>query len=181
MPVALADVPQVVVDAVIATDDDAIYEHDGVSLRGVVTDGTGRRAQIGRPRWHDRHDAVVARRVVRWLHAAARGRRVDSSPKGMESMQGVAGVNVTGGSFPAPIWGAFMATAMAPAPIVEFSAPDGTRWPAPTTIGTLSPGVLIPGAPVVTDTTTTTTIRGRRQPSTTTTTEQPRRRRDRDG
>ncbi|HEX4978847.1 MAG TPA: transglycosylase domain-containing protein [Acidimicrobiales bacterium] len=35
-PVALADVPQVVVDAVLATEDHAFFDHRGLSVRGLV-------------------------------------------------------------------------------------------------------------------------------------------------
>jgi beta-lactam-binding protein with PASTA domain len=57
-------------------------------------------------------------------------------------------MRVTGGSYPARIWQAFMASAMADAPVTDFIAPP------PTTVTTLPGGGLYPptpttGAPVV--------------------------------
>ena len=46
------------------------------------------------------------------------------SPVGNVPMRGVGGVSVTGGSFPARIWGAFMKEAMASFPVETFKAPD---------------------------------------------------------
>ncbi|HEX7166966.1 MAG TPA: PBP1A family penicillin-binding protein [Acidimicrobiales bacterium] len=134
-------------------------------LRGVVDRGTGARARIGRPaagktgtaqEWRDAWFAGYTPQLAAavWM----------GSPAGQLSMTGVAGVNVTGGSFPAQIWGAFMGTAMAPLPVLDFTPPDVAAWPAPNAIGGLPPGVplppgitlpappvppeLVPGAPV---------------------------------
>jgi penicillin-binding protein 1A len=163
-------------------------------LRGVVTSGTGRRADIGRPAagktgttqlWRDAWFAGYTPQLAAavWM----------GSPKGLESMQGVAGVNVTGGSFPAQIWNAFMGAASAPMPVAEFSVPDATRWPAPTAIGSLPPGVPVPAGfalppvtvppvvepPVEQPTVTTLPPDGEDKPTTTTT--QRRKKRGRDG
>jgi membrane peptidoglycan carboxypeptidase len=38
-------------------------------------------------------------------------------------MRGVRGINVAGGTFPARIWGAYMATALADKPVLDFQKP----------------------------------------------------------
>src|SRR5207253_1564453 len=38
-------------------------------------------------------------------------------------MRGVGGIDVVGGSYPAQIWSAFMGTALAPLPVVDFTPP----------------------------------------------------------
>ena len=114
-------------------------------LRGVVERGTGRRAAIGRPaagktgtaqEWRDAWFAGYTPQLAAavWM----------GSPRGQESMIGVAGTNVTGGSFPAAIWGQFMAGAMAPLEVKEFDPVDVAAWPPNDWIGG-APPVLPPG------------------------------------
>ena len=114
-------------------------------LRGVVERGTGRRAAIGRPaagktgtaqEWRDAWFAGYTPQLAAavWM----------GSPNGQESMIGVAGTNVTGGSFPAQIWGQFMAGAMAPLEVRQFDPVDASLWPPNAWIGT-APLVLPPG------------------------------------
>ena len=114
-------------------------------LRGVVERGTGRRAAIGRPaagktgtaqEWRDAWFAGYTPQLAAavWM----------GSPRGQESMIGVAGTNVTGGSFPAMIWGQFMGAAMAPLPVRDFDPVDVAAWPPNDWIGG-APAVLPPG------------------------------------
>jgi penicillin-binding protein 1A len=114
-------------------------------LRNVVTRGTARKAAIGRPAagktgtaqewrdaWFDGYTPQLA--AVVWM----------GSPTGQESMTNVAGIHVTGGSFPAQIWSQFMAAAMAPLPVKDFDPVDPTLWPPNNWIGA-PPAVLPPG------------------------------------
>jgi penicillin-binding protein 1A len=137
-------------------------------LQGVVQRGTGRRADIGRPvagktgtaqEWRDAWFAGYTPQLATavWM----------GHPAGQESMKGVAGVNVTGGSFPAQIWSAFMREAVAPLPADGFAPPDVLAWPMSTWVGpppaNLPPNILAllpphllppppaPLAPVVTE------------------------------
>ena len=114
-------------------------------LRGVVERGTGRKAAIGRPaagktgtaqEWRDAWFAGYTPQLAAavWM----------GSPNGQESMIGVAGTNVTGGSFPAQIWSQFMAGAMAPLEVKEFDPVDVAAWPPNAWIGG-APAVLPPG------------------------------------
>lgn len=114
-------------------------------LRGVVMRGTGRRADIGRPVagktgtsqvWRDAWFAGYTPQLAAavWM----------GSPVGQESMSDVGGIPVTGGSYPARIWGAFMGPAMAALPVVDFAPPDTAAWPPNDWIGG-PPGVLPPG------------------------------------
>ena len=114
-------------------------------LRGVVERGTGRKAAIGRPaagktgtaqEWRDAWFAGYTPQLAAavWM----------GSPNGQESMVGVAGTNVTGGSFPAQIWGQFMSGAMAPLEVKDFDPVDVAAWPPNAWIGG-APAVLPPG------------------------------------
>ena len=115
-------------------------------LRGVVEGGTGTRAGIGRPAagktgtTQEWRDAWFAGFTPQLAAAVWMGHPVGNR----ESMRGVGGVNVTGGSFPAMMWGRFMAAAMAPLPVIDFAAPDVAKWPPPMAIGGLPPGVPLP-------------------------------------
>lgn len=51
------------------------------------------------------------------------------SPSGNVPMKNVGGRNVTGGSYPAQIWGAYTAAALADAPVVNFTAPNSKLLP----------------------------------------------------
>jgi penicillin-binding protein 1A len=99
-------------------------------LRKVVTSGTGRAADIGRPAagktgttdeygdaWFVGYTPQLTASV--WM----------GHPNRVVPMRGVGGVNVTGGSYPARIWAAFMRTAHADQLVVDFTAPDAKRWP----------------------------------------------------
>ena len=155
-------------------------------LRGVIESGTGTRANVGRPaagktgtaqEWRD---AWFAGYVPQLAAAVWMG-----SPTGQESMTGVGGINVTGGSFPAMIWSRFMRAAVGGLPRVEFPSPDTTAWPAPTAIGSLPlgvplpPGIVLPPGTVIvdpatgTETTTPTTAPTDTEPPETTTTAAP--------
>jgi penicillin-binding protein 1A len=114
-------------------------------LRGVVERGTGRKAAIGRPvagktgtaqEWRDAWFAGYTPQLAAavWM----------GSPRGQESMSDVGGVHVTGGSYPAQIWGQFMGAAMAPLPVKDFDPVDPAWWPPNNWIGT-PPAVLPPG------------------------------------
>jgi penicillin-binding protein 1A len=162
-------------------------------LRGVVERGTGRAAGFGRPAagktgtaqewrdaWFDGYTPQLA--AVVWM----------GSPTGQESMTNVGGIHVTGGSYPARIWSAFMGTALAAQPVKDFDPVDPAWWPPNNWIGAppavLPPGFVLPphlqplppglvvdpvsGLPVSPTTTTTTTV-APSPTSTTTTTAKP--------
>jgi penicillin-binding protein 1A len=119
-------------------------------LQGVIAGGTGTAAAIGRPaagktgtasEWRDAwfcgFTPTLATAV--WMGA----------PDAEVPMTAVPGVGkVTGATFPARIWSAFMGPATESAGPVGFTAPDGAQWPAPTKIGELPPGAVVPGQPV---------------------------------
>ncbi|HVM39283.1 MAG TPA: PBP1A family penicillin-binding protein [Acidimicrobiia bacterium] len=99
-------------------------------LRQVIEAGTGTAADIGRPaagktgtaqQWRDAwfggYTPQLAAAV--WM----------GSPEGEVPMTNVGGIRVTGGSYPARIWAAFMNEALAPQPVVEFSSPDPSILP----------------------------------------------------
>jgi len=101
------------------------------ALREVVTRGTGRRADIGRPvagktgttdRWRDAwfngYTPQLAASV--WM----------GSPVGQVSMASVGSVgHVFGGTYPAMIWAKFMKAALAESPVRKFEDPDKSLWP----------------------------------------------------
>jgi len=86
------------------------------------------------------------------------------NPLGQDSMKNVGGIRVTGGSYPAATWGAYMAEAMKGVPVVKFTDPDlkvfgkpetikiskdagGTKKkPVPTTVATVPPEQQAPDA-----------------------------------
>ena len=116
-------------------------------LEGVITGGTGTAASIGRPAagktgttqewrdaWFGGYTPTLATAV--WM----------GSPDGQVSMTGVGGRNVTGGSYPARIWSAFMASAVSSLPATGFTPPDASRWPSPKQIGDLPAGFVPPWA-----------------------------------
>ena len=114
-------------------------------LRGVVEGGTGQRAQIGRPaagktgtaqEWRDAWFAGYTPQLAAsvWM----------GSPVSQESMRGVAGINVTGGSFPAQVWSKFMGEAVGSLPAVDFEPPNVMLWPQATTIGSMPFGIPLP-------------------------------------
>ncbi|MDQ1402636.1 MAG: hypothetical protein QOG03_952 [Actinomycetota bacterium] len=118
-------------------------------LQGVIAAGTGRAAAINRPaagktgtasEWRDAWFCGFTPQLAAavWMGA----------PAAEISMVGVPGVGkVTGGSFPARIWSAFMGPATSSLPATGFTAPDPGQWPAPSKIGDLPPGTPLPGLP----------------------------------
>ncbi|HEV2766122.1 MAG TPA: transglycosylase domain-containing protein, partial [Acidimicrobiales bacterium] len=147
-------------------------------LQGVVMGGTGTRARFadGRPvagktgTTSDYSDAWFAGYVPQLATAVWMG-----SPEGNVPMREVGGIRVTGGSYPAQIWQAFMGPALAEQPVVPFpTAPAAGRVellhlpeePPPTTTTSPPPTTTTTAAPTTTTTTTT-------APPTTTTTAPP--------
>jgi penicillin-binding protein 1A len=95
-------------------------------LKGVMTQGTGKSAQIGRPAagktgtTQEYRDAWFAGytpdlTTVVWV----------GYPDAQKAMTSVHGIKVTGGSFPAQIWQTFMKDACAPFPKNDFQRPSG--------------------------------------------------------
>ncbi len=110
------------------------------ALRGVVTGGTGSAARaLGRPAagktgtsqanasaWFSAYTPQLAASVALFRDSAS------------ESLNGIGGLtSVTGGTFPARIWTAFMKGALKGQPVMEF--------PAPANIGGLEPIVMTSG------------------------------------
>ncbi|HEV3402045.1 MAG TPA: transglycosylase domain-containing protein [Acidimicrobiales bacterium] len=136
-------------------------------LKGVVTGGTGRAAEIGRPgatagktgtsenfgnAWFVGYTQALSTAV--WMGYA-------DAPRPMQGVKGVS--KVYGGTFPAQTWKAFMAEAMKgvdtpdfppPAPLLADLAPGNRRSPTPPPTGNF----VIVGAPVVPVTTPSTTV-----------------------
>ena len=127
-------------------------------MLGVVQHGTGKAATIDRP------VAGKTGTAQQWTDAWFVGWTPDlatsvwmGSPKGKVPMKGVGGRNVTGGSFPAQIFAAFVGPALQGRPVQQFPPP--TALPPPGWVG-LPPqhvinwlnllagyGVVIPGVP----------------------------------
>ena len=110
------------------------------ALKGVVTGGTGAAAlALGRPAagktgtsqsnasaWFSAYTPQLAASVALFRDSAS------------ESLNGIGGLNsVTGGTFPAKIWTAFMKGALKDEPVMDF--------PAPSNIGGLDPVVITSG------------------------------------
>ncbi|MDP1792671.1 MAG: PBP1A family penicillin-binding protein [Acidimicrobiales bacterium] len=96
-------------------------------LKSVVTGGTGTRANIGK--WQVFGKTGTAQDYTdAWFVGSTRQLTAAvwmGSPVGKVPMKGVPGAgNVTGGSFPARIWGAFMKAAMKGRQALPFPAPD---------------------------------------------------------
>ncbi len=93
-------------------------------LRGVITNGTGTAAQIGRPAagktgtTQEYRDAWFVGYTPQLVCAVWVG-----YPDSQQEMKSVHGRKVTGGSFPAEIWADFMQGALEGAPEVEFAKP----------------------------------------------------------
>lgn len=95
-------------------------------LKGVITSGTGKSAAIGRPAagktgttqsyrdaWFCGYTPTLAAAV--WV----------GFPESQREMLSVHGVKVTGGTFPAKIWAAFMKAALKGTPATDFTKPAG--------------------------------------------------------
>ena len=100
-------------------------------LRSVVEGGTGTRAKLprrpvaGKTGTSQEHqNAWFVGYTPQLTTAVWMG-----SPLGNVPMKNVGGVKVTGGSYPARIWGAYMAEALAGAPAVGFPPPDPDAIP----------------------------------------------------
>ena len=103
-------------------------------LTGVITDGTGTRAKLDRPAagktgtTTDYTDAWFVGYTPQYTTAVWMGSFEGTS--GPNQMRNVGGIAVTGGSYPARIWAAFMAGASKDLPVIQFTPPDETQWPA---------------------------------------------------
>jgi len=119
-----------------------------MALQAVVERGTGSAADIGRPvagktgtsQMH--RDAWFVGYTPQLTAAAWMGH-----PAAQIEMLNVGGIRVTGGSYPARIWAAFMRLALADEPVVEFTLPDITRWPDATRITEAGRFVAAPPRP----------------------------------
>lgn len=98
-------------------------------LRRVITSGTGRAADIGRPAagktgtTDDYSDAWFVGYTPQMTTAVWMGH-----PNEVVPMFGVGGRNVTGGSYPAQMWARFMRPALEGEPALDFVAPDLTKF-----------------------------------------------------
>jgi 1A family penicillin-binding protein len=97
-------------------------------LKGVIASGTGKRANIGRPAagktgtTQKNADAWFVGYTPQLVAAVWIG-----DPASMKPMNNVHGIKVTGGTFPAQIWAAFMKAALAPLPRMQFVRPEGLQ------------------------------------------------------
>lgn len=107
-------------------------------LRQVVERGTGVAAQIGRPAagktgtaqaWRDAWFCGYTPQLATAVWVGFGAEQISMVPP-------TTAITVTGGSYPAQIWGRFMGRAMAPLPVADFVAP-----PAP------PPPPVVPSAP----------------------------------
>jgi penicillin-binding protein 1A len=99
------------------------------TLKGVIERGTGRKADLGRPAagktgtTQEYRDAWFVGYTPELVTAVWVGYREEQ-----KEMVDVHGVTVTGGSFPAEIWAAYMKKALEGVPVSDFAKPDGTEW-----------------------------------------------------
>ncbi|TLM83735.1 MAG: hypothetical protein FDZ75_07500, partial [Actinobacteria bacterium] len=95
-------------------------------LRGVITKGTGKSADIGRPAagktgtTQEYRDAWFVGYTPQLSTAVWVG-----YPSAQKEMTSVHGIKVTGGSFPAQIWSSFMKSALKSKPKTDFVKPEG--------------------------------------------------------
>ena len=98
-------------------------------LRQVIASGTGRAADIGRPAagntgtTQDYCDAWFVGYTPELVTAVWVGYSTES-----RAMTDVHGTKVTGGTFPAQIWAAFMKQALAGTPSADFAEPAPDKW-----------------------------------------------------
>src|SRR5690606_22078064 len=119
------------------------------ALEGVVDGGTGRAAAIGRPAagktgtTQENVDAWFAGYVPGYTAVVWMGY---PEPAPMDDVQSR---SVTGGSFPAEIWGRFMEAAMADREVEDFPPPpDELLEPSEPATLSVSPSEVEPGATV---------------------------------
>jgi penicillin-binding protein 1A len=97
-------------------------------LKGVITDGTGTGAAIGRPAagktgtTQENRDAWFVGYTPQLATAVWMG-----FPAAQTAMSNIHGRQVTGGSFPADIWAKFMKAALNGQPKKDFEKPDGLK------------------------------------------------------
>lgn len=143
----LDDEGQVLVDLITAPPGERVLDPniaDTVTdvLRGVIADGTGTRANIGRPAAGKTGTSQVYRAA--WFVgytpqlSTAVWLGYSDAPRPLYGIQGVA--RVTGGSIPAMAWARFMGAAHAPWPVLDFPVPG----PLPPPVSAVQQA---PGAP----------------------------------
>lgn len=128
--------------------DPAVADTVSDVLQGVITEGTGEAADIGRPAagktgttqeyraaWFAGYTPQLSTAV--WMGYS-------DVPRPLVGIKGVG--SVSGGSFPAETWGRFMEAAMAPLPVVDFVEPGPLPDIAPDSAGPV-PVVEEPLAP----------------------------------
>jgi membrane peptidoglycan carboxypeptidase len=98
-------------------------------LEGVISSGTGKAADIGRPAagktgtTSNYCDAWFVGYTPEFVTAVWVGYPAEQKP-----MTDVHGIKVTGGSFPAEIWASFMKRALAGVPASSFEQPASGNW-----------------------------------------------------
>lgn len=162
-------------------------------LKAVVQRGTGTRARVpghevaGKTGTSQNHENAWFVGYTKQLSTAV----WMGSPVGNIAMRSVGGVRVTGGSYPARVFSAFMTAAHEDLPPIKFAAPDpdsiargklikdgfGKAKPKPTTTSSTGTTLPVPGpTPETTSPPTTSTPTTEKKPTTTTsppTTEPP--------
>ena len=132
-------------------------------LREVVEGGTGTRARL--------RDRVVAGKTgtsQEWRDAWFVGYTPELStavwmgnPAEQDSMRNVGGIRVTGGSYPATVWGAYMTEAFKGTPAGRFAEPNLSAFGKAQAVKLSKESGASSGGPVK----TTTTVRRRRPPT----------------
>ncbi|OWY59799.1 hypothetical protein B7486_72630 [cyanobacterium TDX16] len=121
-------------------------------LQGVITDGTGTSADIGRPAAGKTGTAQAYRAA--WFVgytpqlSTAVWLGYSDAPRPLYGINGVA--RVTGGSIPAQAWARFMRAAMEPLPVVGFPVPGPLPppiWAIPTQQQPETPASTVPPPP----------------------------------
>lgn len=118
-------------------------------LRGVITDGTGTRADLGRPAAGKTGTAQAYRAA--WFVgytpqlATSVWMGYTDAPRSLYGINGVA--RVTGGSIPAQTWAQFMRAAHGPWPVLDFPAPGPLPPPVETGPAAPAPAPQAPPPP----------------------------------
>ena len=100
-------------------------------LTNVIKSGTGTRARLDRPAagktgtTDNNSDAWFVGYTPQYTAAVWMG----DWERSEVYMNNVGGIRVTGGTYPAEIWAAFMKPAHETLPVVQFTAPDENQWP----------------------------------------------------